>query len=162
VRKDRSSPGGDPMGHSPLHAHVVTLLNDLKVKIENANRHMRFQLPVACPPDGAPEPDASIIRGISREYLTRLPGKGDVFCVIEAAHSSIGRDREDKLPVYAAAGVPQYLIINLANNTVEIFEDPDPAAEQYRTKSTAERGEQIQLRVGDAETFQLNAGEILP
>jgi Uma2 family endonuclease len=141
----------------------VSLLTQLAFKISDAQRHMKIQSPIACPPDGAPEPDGSIIRATPRDYLTRLPGKGEVFCVIEVAHSSLGRDREDKLPIYAAAGIAQYLIINLYNETIEIYEGPDPADEQYRSKSTAVRGTTIQLRIGDSgETFSLDAAEMLP
>src|SRR2546426_2405830 len=103
VRKDRSSPGTDPMGHSPLHKLVVAALTALAARINSDACHLQIQLPVSCPPDGEPEPDASIVRGTPRDYRDRLPGPGDVSCVVEVAHSSVQRDREVKLPIYAAA-----------------------------------------------------------
>jgi Uma2 family endonuclease len=122
----------------------------------------KFNYLFSPPPDGAPEPDASVIRGTPRDYAGRLPGKGDVFAVIEVAHGSLGRDRYDKLPIYAGAGVPQYLIINVVNNTIEVFEDPDPGPEDYRTKSTVDGGQRIRLKVGDQEVFEFDAAAVLP
>jgi Uma2 family endonuclease len=161
VRKDRSSPGEDPMGRSPLHSLVVALLTALAAKISSPTRHLRIQLPIACPPDSAPEPDGAIIRGQPRHYPKFLHGPGDVSCVIEAAHSSLNRDRDDKLPIYAAAGIPQYIILDLGTNTVEIHTDPNPQRREYRTKITRERHETISLVLPDG-TLEIPAGEILP
>lgn len=150
------------MGHSPLHRLVISLLTQLALRINNASRFVQIQLPVVCPPDGAPEPDAAVVRGSPRDYAARFPTSRDVFSVIEVAHSSLARDHDDKLPIYASAGIPQCLIVNLNNNTIEIFEDPDAASQQYRTKATADRDARIILKVGDAEIFEFEAAEILP
>ena len=162
VRKDRSVIGEDPMGHSPLHRVVVALLTKLAAKIDDATRHLQIQLPVVCPPDGEPEPDGAIVKGNPRDYAVRLPTSTDVSCVIEAAHSSLERDRDDKLAIYAAAGVVQYVIINLQNMTVEVYEEPDAAGSQYRTRATFERAEMVGLRLPDGGMIQIGAGEMLP
>jgi len=160
VIKDRGSPE-DPMGHGPKHGQAVALLTKLAARIESPSQHARIQLPVACPPDGAPEPDAAIIRGTLFDYGDRHPGPGDVSCVIEASHSSLGRDREEKLPIYAAAGVPQYVIINLINDTVEVYSDPDVASEQYRTKVTLKRNEDLSIQLPGG-VFVIPAADVLP
>jgi Uma2 family endonuclease len=161
VRKDRSSPGEDPMGHGPLHRLIVTLLTDLAARIRTDARFMQIQLPVLCPPDGAPEPDAAVVRGSPRDYADRIPDPADVSCVIEAAHSSLTRDRDDKLPIYAEAGVGQYVILNLSNATVEVYADPDAAAGTYRTKATIVRGQTLRLRMPDG-WFEVVADDVLP
>jgi Uma2 family endonuclease len=161
VRKDRSVIGEDPMGHSPLHVMIVSLLTTLAARINSDRRYLQIQLPVVCAPDSAPEPDAAIVRGTPRDYPDRLPAAADVSCVIEASHSSLERDREDKLPLYAAAAVPQYVIINLQNATLEVYSDPDPAGKQYRTRATVERGGSVELRLPDG-TFKVSASELLP
>ena len=162
VRKDRSVIGEDPMGHSPLHRMVVALLTALAAKINSDRRHLQIQLPVVCPPDGAPEPDAAVVRGSPRDYPNRLPGPGDVWCVIEAAHSSLERDRDDKLPIYAEAGVPQYVLINLQNDTIELYSDPDPSAGVYRVKTTCLRHESLRLNLGEGESLQIQGADLLP
>jgi Uma2 family endonuclease len=162
VRKDRSVLGEDPMGHSPLHVLIVSLLTALSIRISNDRRHLKIQLPIACPPDGAPEPDGSIVRGMPRDYLDRLPGPGDIYCVIEVAHSSLDRDRDDKLPIYAEASIPQYVLINLQNNTIEIYSDPDADTGVYRTKVTTQRHQSLRLNLGDGEWLEVRAEELLP
>jgi Uma2 family endonuclease len=161
LRKDRSSPGEDPMSHSPRHRLAVGLLTGLAAKIDGPLQHIQIQLPVACPPDGAPEPDAAIIRGVLLDYTERLPGPGDVACVIEASHSSLDRDRDDKLPIYAAAGVPQSIIINLVNDTIEVYTDPDTVSEQYRTKVTLKRSQDLSLELPGGQ-FVIAASDVLP
>jgi len=161
VRKDRSVIGEDPKRHSPLHVLVVSLLTALAGRINCDRWYLQIQLPVVCPPDGAPEPDAAIVRGAPRDYVDRLPAAGDVSCVIEVAHSSLERDREDKLPSYAAAGIGQYVIINLQNMTVEVYEQPDAAGGQYRKRVTLERGERLELKLPDG-VFGVEVGEVLP
>ena len=160
VRKDRGIVGDHSMGHSPLHRAIITLLTELAARIQSNAQYLQIQLPISCPPDSEPEPDAAVIRGQPRD-LERFPGPGDVSCVIEAAHSSLGRDREDKLPLYAAAGVPQYIIINLQNLTLEVHTDLDPAAEQYRSKVTVERDGSVALRLPAGE-ITIAAQDILP
>jgi Uma2 family endonuclease len=162
VRKDRSVIGEDPMGHSPLHRVVVALLTKLAAKIDDGTRHLQIQLPVVCPPDGEPEPDAAIVSGNPRDYTGRLPTSADVSCVVEVAHSSLERDREDKLAIYAAAGIGQYVIINLQNMTIEVYAEPDAAGSQYRTRATLERAETVELRLPDGGVIQIGAGELLP
>ena len=161
VRKDRGIAGEHSMGHSPLHRAIITLLTELAPRIQSGGQYMQIQLPISCPPDSEPEPDAAVIRGQPRDYLERFPGPGDVTCVFEAAHSSLERDREDKLPLYAAAGVPQYIILNLRNFTLEVHTDPDPAAQQYRSRVTVERSGTVALRLPTGELV-IGAHEILP
>jgi Uma2 family endonuclease len=161
VWKDRGSPDEDTMGHGKRHRLIVSILGVLAGKINNASQFVQIQLPIACPPDGAPEPDAAIVRGLPRDYSDRYPGPGDVFCVIEVAHTSLERDREDKLPIYALASIPQYVIVNLFDNSIENYTDPDPATEQYRTKVTLNASQTLSLRLPSA-SFDIAAREILP
>ena len=162
VRKDRSVIGEDPMGHSPLHVLAVSLLTQLVAKLTSDRHYMIIQLPILCPPDSEPEPDGSIVRGSPRDYMDRLPGPGDVACVIEIAHSSLDRDREDKLPIYAGAGIPQYVIVNLQNTTLEVYTDPDRTGEDYRTRETVEKAGTVALRLPEGGALEVAAAELLP
>jgi Uma2 family endonuclease len=162
VRKNRSVIGEDPMGHSPLHVMIVALLTALASKINSATAYLQIQLPIDCPPDSSPEPDAAIIRGNPRDYLNHIPNAStDVTCVIEASHSSLERDREDKLPIYAAAGIPQYIIINLQNRTLEVHTDPDSQSQEYRTKVTLAAGQTVSLTLPSG-SLAIQVSELLP
>lgn len=162
VRKDRGVLGEDLTYHASLHVMIVSLITRVAARINSDSCHLNVQLPVLCPPDSAPEPDGSIVRGTPHDYVTRIPVAADVSCVIEAAHSSLERDREDKLPIYAAAAIAQYVLVNLQNNTIEVHTDPDPATETYRSKATLERGQPLTLRLPGPDTMTIDAAELLP
>src|SRR5207247_10307021 len=50
-----------------------------------------------------------------------------------------------KAPVYAAAGIPEYWIVNLRDDVVEIFRAPERAAARYTETRIARRGERLEL-----------------
>ena len=160
VRKDRSVLGEDPMGHSPLHAAVVALLTRLGAVINGPDRYLQIQLPITIEPDHEPEPDGAVIQGDVRDYLERLPGAKDVSCVIEVAHSSLERDQEDKGPIYAAAGIEQYLIIDLREMRVSEFLEPQKG--KYQAMNHYQRGEVVRLNLGDGKVLDVNVTELLP
>src|SRR5262249_35088007 len=47
--------------------------------------------------------------------------------------------------IYAGDAVPQYVIVNLRDDQVEVFADPDPPARVYRQQHVAHRGERVAL-----------------
>jgi Uma2 family endonuclease len=70
------------------------------------------------------EPDFALLRPRADGYMTALPGAADVLLLIESALSSLKSDRHVKLPLYAAAGIPEYWIVDLNQKTLEIYRDP--------------------------------------
>ena len=152
VRVDRATVGGDPMAHSPGHRYSVRRLTALAADIDSPDRHVQIQLPLVCSPTQAPEPDFAIIRGPDTDYLDRLPTAADALCVIEVADSSLERDRDEKRPIYARAGVPQYIILNLRNRTAEVYADPDRANGVYGTASVLAIDDVLELRTGAGQT----------
>jgi Uma2 family endonuclease len=160
VRKDRSVLGENPTRHSPLHAAVVALLTELTAKIDAANKHLQIQLPISIAPDHEPEPDGAIIMGGIRHFFDHLPAPKEVTCVIEAAHSSLERDEEDKGPIYAKAGIEQYLIIDLRAMRVIEMTEPDLPSGKYRRVQNLEKGDIVKLNLGRGEG--LAVAELLP
>ncbi len=124
VRKIRSTNGKDLMTVGVEHALIVMRLAKLSSAFEARGCHLRSQQPVTLPPHDEPEPDAAIVRGSLEDYADRHPGAADVLCVIEVADSSLSRDRGYKLQLYAGAGIPMYVIVNLIERVVEIYKTP--------------------------------------
>jgi Uma2 family endonuclease len=58
--------------------------------------------------------------------------------LIEVAESSLAYDREVKLPNYALAGIPDYWIVNLIDDHVEVHRKPIGRAYQ---ESSVHRGD---------------------
>jgi Uma2 family endonuclease len=61
--------------------------------------------------------------------------------LIEAAESSLPRDQEVKMPIYAAAGIPEYWIADLVNETLIVHRDPQPGG--YRDVKSLQGGDVV-------------------
>lgn len=69
-----------------------------------------------------PEPDLIVASNPDpRAYGTE---RSDTLLVIEMADTSLQYDRETKGPLYADAGVPEYWILDLNQNLLEVYRDP--------------------------------------
>ncbi len=161
VYKDRSDKDGDQMGHGQRHRGSVRRLTKLVVRVDGPRRHMQIQLPVVCSQTHAPEPDGSILRGVDDDYNHRMPQASDCVCVIEIADSSILRDKHEKLPAYAGAGIPQYVIINTSDEEVEVYSSPDRTSRSYGSLSVFKKGESFSLLVEDEVTIDVAVDELL-
>ena len=71
-----------------------------------------------------PQPDIALLRHRDDYYASRSATPEDILLLIEVADSSLDRDRNDKLPRYARAGVPEAWIANLLDDCVERFRNP--------------------------------------
>lgn len=93
--------------------------------------------------DSEPEPDVSVLRPRPGAYADDKPEPPDVLLLIEVADASLEFDREDKLPIYAEAGIREYWIVNLPDDVIEVYRDP--AGKSYRSQTVARRGDSITL-----------------
>jgi Uma2 family endonuclease len=86
---------------------------------------VQSQDPITLPNHSEPEPDIVIARLRSDDYINSHPSPADIILVIEVADSTIRFDREIKAPLYAAAGISEYWIVNLIDNRLEIYRQPE-------------------------------------
>jgi Uma2 family endonuclease len=86
------------------------------------------QGPLALDEESEPEPDVAVVPGSFRDYVAGHPSRP--VLVVEISESSLALDRDHKGSLYARAGVTDYWIVNLAEQTLEVHRDPeaDPAA----------------------------------
>lgn len=70
------------------------------------------------------DPDFMLLRQKPGGYKDRLPECGDVLLVVEAAETSLKRDQQIKLPVYAAAGIAEYWIADLDQESILVHREP--------------------------------------
>ena len=69
-----------------------------------------------------PEPDVSLIK--DAEHLTEVPRSDATILAIEVADSTLDRDRTLKQKIYANANIPEYWIVNLPEDVVEVYRAP--------------------------------------
>ncbi len=110
---------------SPRHAAAIAKLINLLVDCLGSEAQIRTQSPISLPSkESEPEPDFALVVPDADFYSAGHPEVADVFLVAEVAQSSLRYDREVKIPLYAAAGIREYWIVNLIDDVIEIYRQP--------------------------------------
>jgi len=125
------------------HASAVVRL-DLVVRAAVAHRGViRAQMPFIAGGFSAPEPDLAVVPGTVSDYDTRHPTAA--LLIVEVAGASLPQDRLSKQRIYAAAGCPDYWIVNLRDRCVEVYRQPDAIACAYGSRRIRFAGDEIDL-----------------
>ena len=132
-----------PIGNK--HILCVNRLNRLLSKLAGEIAIVSVQNPISLSSHSEPEPDISLWKGPIDQYDTHLPQPEDIYLVIEVADSSLSKDRDIKLPLYAEAGIPELWLVDLASSCVEIY--TEPKGKVYSLRRIAQRGDHIALAV---------------
>jgi len=111
-----------PIG--PFHGGVVSRLVHLFVTQSNGRWRVWSQNPVTLDDYSEPQPDLMLLKPAADDYTTALPAPDDVFLLIEVSDSTVASDREKKLPLYGRAGIREVWIVNLPDQSIEIYRDP--------------------------------------
>lgn len=88
-----------------------------------------------------PEPDFALIK--SELDKGTAFASSDVFLVVEISDSTLKLDQSDKLAVYAKEGIPEYWILNLKSNQLEVYREPDPENAQYLSRTILKQGQAV-------------------
>lgn len=111
--------------HSVAHALAIAIVDGWLVRSVGDDFTVRCQLPLVASDDTEPEPDFAVLAGTpesQREHPTTA------ILVIEISDSTLAHDRR-KAGIYAARGVPEYWIVNLAARHLEVYRSPEPATD---------------------------------
>ena len=151
------------MPRNPPHDARIQKLNRLLIPILPAGWDIRIQLAVTLT-DSEPEPDAAVVRGSADVYEARHPGAGDVGLIVEVADSSLTRERDDKGPIYADAGLPVYWIVNLVDRQVEAYTHPTGAGTgaRYAQRNDYRRGDTVPVVLDGTQVGQMAVWDLLP
>lgn len=134
------------------HAHVLSMLNRIFMFGLRDRAELRIQMPLAVSEDSEPEPDLAVVP--PGDYSQAHPTQA--LLVVELAESSRRKDRELKAALYAAAGVPEYWLVDLVDRAVEVRTRPEGGA--YRDLARFERGTLSPAAFAD---LSIDLGQIL-
>ena len=135
-----------PIG--PGHAGCVRALTSLLTRLVAGRALVSVQNPVRLGEHSEPQPDVALLVPRADAYRTAHPQPKDVLLVIEVADASLEHDRDVKVPLYAAAGVPEVWLVHLAEDTATLYRDP--VGGRYATLRTAGRRDTLTaLRLPD-------------
>jgi len=101
---------------SPEHASTVDKLADLLRAQLPAGWRVRAQSPLAVPPGSEPEPDVAVVP--DGDYDHQHPRTA--LLVVEVSVSTPRTDLDVKAAVYAAAGVAEYWVVDIAARVVHV------------------------------------------
>ena len=145
-----------PMGSE--HAGIVNELANALFGLLDSSVRLRVQSSVQLTRYTQPEPDLAVVSPDSRLYLGRHPQPEDILIAIEVADSSLTFDREQKMPRYAAAGVPEAWLVDVRARTITVY--TDPTTEGYCALHTLGWTEALEATA--VEGLRLTFEEILP
>lgn len=150
------------MPKNPAHIFSTQVLQDIFGKILPPSWFINLQDPITTS-DSEPEPDAVILRGHRRDYVTRKPRPEDVALIIEVADATLTQDRSIKKRLYAAAGIEVYWIINLPNEQLEVYANPTAAVEpDYAERRIYDASEQVPVVINGRFLTTILVKDLLP
>ncbi len=126
-----------PIG--PGHSASVSNLVELIVPQVTGRAIVRSENPIRLA-DSMPEPDLCLARRRPDRYAAGHPQPADIFLVAEVSDSSLDEDRTIKKALYAEAGIAEYWIVNLVDDCLEVYRDPQPDG-TYREARVLRRGD---------------------
>lgn len=122
----------------------------------------KTQQPISIPPFNEPELDGAIVAGLLEDCADRHPSAKDVLCAIEVADASLRHDRIVKGRIYACAGIPQYVIINLADHVVEVYTRPSRKKGCYANSAVVQPGQRVDFPAPRGKTLAIQVRALLP
>ena len=129
-----------PIG--PSHSHGVDDFLELftrRLHVDDPpSARVRVESPIQLNDYSAPEPD--VVLYDPEMPKDRHPRPDDIYLVVEVADSTVEYDRKVKADHYAAAGIPEYWLVDLPGEAVDVFRQPedDGYAERVRHRRDEE------------------------
>lgn len=127
---------GQLIAMSPIgsnHSGTVNSLTRQLVLSVGEKGVVSVQNPVRLDDLSEPEPDFAVLKPRDDDYRKATPRPEDVLLIIEVADSSLAYDRAVKRSLYARHGIPEYWLVNLTQNEVEVCRTP--AGDTYTSVS---------------------------
>ena len=127
---------------SPHTSHVKRL-NALMFRLFGNRVTISVQDPITIEDHSEPEPDIALLAFSEDFYAERHPRPDDVLLLIEVADSTLAKDQQLKLPLYAEAGIKEYWIVNLVEKQLEVYQKPKDSS--YTIQKIYTSGDQVNL-----------------
>ncbi len=133
------------------HANRIKRIYDRMNNQFAARAEVFAQSPIELPSDGRPLPDIALFKlgSVTDEHS---PQPEDIYLIIEVAESSIHQDRNFKQSLYARDGIEEYWIVNLTNNQLEVYRNPEQ--ERYANSFTVKAGQTITCLAFPEDTIE--------
>lgn len=108
------------MVRSSEHDSIMDHVEELLRRFVPPGWYVRSQKAMVTP-DSVPEPDVAMIRGKPANYYRKHAQGTDLAIAVEVSLSTLTNDRR-KARIFATSGVPKYVIVNVRDRCLELFE----------------------------------------
>lgn len=115
------------MAKYSLHAYVVNALLKWIEQSLTTGYVVHKEDPLSLV-DSEPEPDLAVLKGQHQDYINYHPTHAE--WVVEVALSSYALDQQ-KLAIYAAAGINECWLVLPNQHCIEVYTQPDRSARRY-------------------------------
>ncbi len=139
------------------HSAAIELVRRALESVFPGSWWIRDQLPLSLSMTSDPEPDLAVVPGSPRDYSDHPSA---AHLVVEVADMTLAFDKSRKLRLYAAAGIPEYWIVDLTKRRVLVFRQPSIESQQYALKTIC--GEADSLTPLSAPQRSIRIADILP
>jgi Uma2 family endonuclease len=109
------------------HAGTVNRATRFFVRAVGDRALVQIQNPVRLNDLSETVPDVALLRPRADDYTASHPEPDDTLLIIEVADTSIGYDRGRKSTLYALAEIPEYWLVNLHTDEIEVRRSPSPS-----------------------------------
>jgi Uma2 family endonuclease len=133
---------------SPIGSRHAACVNRLTMLLSPRVAGMAIvsvQNPIIVDEYSQPEPDLALLRNREDYYARELPAATDVLLAVEVADTSGAIDRSIKIPLYARAGIPVVLLVDIPGESIEVYAGPTEGA--YTSVNLYRRGETFSLAI---------------
>ena len=100
--------------------------------------YVRPQHPMAADDHSEPQPDMAVVHGPKDDYRDAHPMSAPI---VEVSRESLRYDRTLKQRLHARSGIPEYWILALLENRLEIYRNP--AGDGYQSVTPHEAGHKV-------------------
>ena len=125
--------------HTSANSKIVRFF----IRLFDEKLIVRNQDPIVLDDFSEPEPDIVLAIWDDNEYAEHHPTPTDILLVMEISDTTLAYDREAKARAYSRNNIRQYLLLNLQNETIEDYREPN--ADGYQFKRTLRKGDIFNL-----------------
>jgi Uma2 family endonuclease len=125
------------------HADIIIRLNRLLVLSLGEAFDVRPQVPLTLDEQSEPEPDIAVVPAGAKP---RGEHPRHALLVVEVARASLARDRDVKARLYARASIPEFWLIDVDRECIEVYRDPDAVQGRYRSREVRSGGDVLECR----------------
>jgi Uma2 family endonuclease len=147
---------GEIVEMSPIgnrHAGCVNRATDLFTFLFRGKAIVTVQNPARLNKYNEPQPDLILAKPRADYYASKHPTGEDIFLMVEIADTTLRKDRNIKLPIYARLGVPEVWIGDLQHDQLLVFRDAEGGS--YKTSLTLHRGESVSVAAFPKISFKV-------